>query len=110
MQPDGSVYPDLESPPEALDACEAQADYLHRVCAAWDFGVPPSEETVSLLSTWKEIFDRFPFVVSPAYHALRQWFGWESIPVPPGCYAAVPRYREYDRLEGRDEDPCEAWI
>ena len=27
--------------------------------------------------------------------------------IPPGLHASVPKYVEYDRLEGRGEDPCE---
>jgi|RhiMethySRZTD1v2_1073278.scaffolds.fasta_scaffold13259_8 hypothetical protein len=110
MEIDGSVYPDLDSPPRSLDTPEAKADYLHRVCTAWDYGVPPADDTVGLFSGWQEIFDRFPCVTSPAYHALRQWFRWPPVAVPPGLHHAAPRYREYDRLEGRREDPCEAWI
>ena len=80
------------------------------VCAAWDYGVPPSDETIRLFADWREVFDRFPFVTSPAYHALRQWFRWAPVPVPPGLHPPTPRYREDDRLDGRGEDPCEAWI
>lgn len=110
MHIDGSVYPDLESPPASLNTPEDRADYVHRVCAAWDYGVPPSDETISLFSGWREVFDRFPFVTSPAYHAIRQWFRWPPAPVAPGLHPPTPRYREYDRVEGRGEDPCEAWI
>jgi hypothetical protein len=49
-------------------------------------------------------------VTSPAYHAVRLWFGWEPVRVPPGLHPPVPRYVEYDRVEGRGEDPCEHWI
>ncbi|HZL94504.1 MAG TPA: hypothetical protein VFB99_12690, partial [Vicinamibacterales bacterium] len=60
MYIDGSVYPDLESPPQRLDSLEEQADYVHRVCAAWDYGVQPDAETFALFSGWKDVFDSFP--------------------------------------------------
>lgn len=110
MHIDGSVYPDREFPPRSLDTLEERADYLHRVCAAWDYGVPPDPETFTLFAAWEEVFDRVPIVTSPAYHAMRAWLGWEPVLVPPGLHPPVPRYVEYDRLEGRPDDPCEDWI
>jgi hypothetical protein len=110
MHIDGSVYPDWDSPPESLDSAEARADYVHRVCAAWEYGVHPDAETFAVFSRWKDIFDRFPIVTSPAYHAMRAWFGWEPTPVPAGLHPPTPRYVEYDRLEARGEDPCEECI
>lgn len=110
MDIDGSVYPDLDAPPRSLDSPEARADYVHRVCGAWDYGVQPSAQTFALFSGWKDIFDTFPVVTSPAYHAMRLWFGWEPMPIPPGLHAPVPKYVEHDRLEGRGEDPCERLI
>jgi len=46
---------------------------------------PLAERVLSLLSArpealfagWKHVFDRFPVVTSPAYHAVRLWFQWE---------------------------------
>ena len=107
MNIDGSVYPDVDAPPQSLDTPGDRADYVHRICAAWDYGVQPTAPTVELLSGWKDIFDRFPLVTSPAYHAMRAWFRWAPVPIPPGVYAPVPRWVEYDRLEGRGPDPCE---
>lgn len=107
MHIDTSVYPDVDTPPQALDSVEERADYVHRVCSAWDYGIPPDAETFALFSGWKDVFDRFPLVTSPAYHAMRTWFRWEPVPIPLGLHAPTPRYVEYDRLEGRDEDPCE---
>jgi hypothetical protein len=91
-------------------AARDRARILHRICAAWDYGVQPSAHTFALLSGWKDIFDRFPVVTSPAYHAMRLWFGWEAVPIPSGLHAPVARYIDYDRLEGRGVDPCEHWI
>jgi hypothetical protein len=59
---------------------------------------------------WKDVFDGFPNVTSPAYHAMRLWFHWDPVVVPRGLHAAVPRYVEYDRMEGRGRDPCEEWF
>jgi hypothetical protein len=104
---DGSVYPDLDSPPRSLETSEEKADYIHRVCAAWDHGVPPDAETVALFESWKDVFDRFPVVLSPAYHAMRIWFGWERVPLPTGLHPPELRYQRYDAAEGRPADPCE---
>lgn len=109
MHIDGSVYPDLAEPPRSLDSPEARADYVHRICSAWDYGVVPDAETMTLLSTWKDVFDRYPLIISPAYHAMRAWFGWEPVPIPQGIHPPTPRYVEYDRQEGR-EDSCERLI
>lgn len=110
MHIDGSVYPDVDVPPRSLDSPEARADYVHRICSAWDYGVPPMPETVALFTGWKDVFDAFPIVTSPAYHALRLWFRWEPVSIPAGLLAAAPRYIDYDRQEGRREDPCEHGI
>ena len=109
MYIDGSVYPDLDEPPRSLETAEDRADYVHRVCTAWDYGVPPDPETFELFAHWRDVFDRFPVVTSPAYHAMRAWFGWEPVSIPPGLHLPTPRYIEYDRLEGRD-DPCEGRV
>jgi len=100
---DHSVYPDLDLPPDELPTVEDEADYLHRVCTAWDFGVPPERSTIDLFSGWKDVFDRFPVKSSPAYHAFRRAFGWEP----------VDRLRHFGRapfeiLDGMEDrgDPC----
>lgn len=110
MHIDGSVFPEREAPPRTLHSVEDQADYVHRVCAAWDYGVPPDAHTFALFSAWRDVFDRFPIVTSPAYHAMRAWFGWEPVPVPAGLHLPRPRYRQYDDLEGRGIDPYEQWV
>lgn len=110
MYIDQSVYPELDDPPEALDTVEDRADYIQRICAAWDFYVHPEPETFALFSKWKEIFDRFPLPTSPAYHAFRAWFGWDAVLVPAGLPPPTPLYVHLDRLEGRDEDPCSSMI
>ena len=37
-----SVYPDV-APPTTLSSLEDRADYVHRICAAFDLGVFPEE-------------------------------------------------------------------
>ena len=95
---DHGLYPDIE-PPAALDTPELKADYLQRVCGAFEFGIVPEEETLALLAGWQEVFDRFPLRASPAYHALRAFFGWEPVEQLP--YLGVPIYLRLDRVEER---------
>lgn len=85
---------------------EDKADYVHRICSAWDFRILPDPETFDLFSTWKNLFDRFPLPLSPAYHAFRSWFHWEPVPMPKGLRGPEPYHVHLDRLEGRPEDPC----
>jgi len=107
---DHSVYPDLDDPPVVLETDFDKADYIDRICAAWDFGVHPDAETFDLFSGWKDVFDRFPVVTSPAYHAMRAWFGWEAMEYPKGIPAPTPQWVHLDRLEGREDDPCDHLI
>lgn len=107
---DHSVYPDLDDPPDDLPDDFAKADYIHRICAAWDFGVMPDAETFKLFAGWKDIFDRFPVDTSIAYHTFRSEFGWEEFPWPPGIKAPTPRWEIMDRMEGRGSDPCEEMV
>jgi hypothetical protein len=107
---DHSVYPDLDEAPDVLDTAEDKADYVHRICSAWDFGVHPDPETFALFQGWRDVFDRFPVLTSPGYHAFRAWFGWDRVELPENVWGPTPRYRILDRLEGRDEDPCERMI
>jgi hypothetical protein len=106
MYIDHSVYPDVDDPPTMLETDYDKADYVHRICTAWDFHIFPERETFELFSLWKDIFDRFPIPLSPGYHAFRMTYGWEPVPVPPGLRGPVPYYVHLDRLEGRGPDPC----
>jgi len=108
MYIDHSVYPELDEPPEMLESVYDKADYVHRVCTAWDFHIFPERETFELFSDWKEVFDRFAVPTSPAYHAFRAIYGWE--PVPPKLIGPTPLYVHLDRIEGREADPCEKMI
>lgn len=97
---DESVYPDRD-PPRELATPEEKADYLHRVCGAFDFGIAPEPATLQLLAQWKDVFDAFPLAHSPAYHALRAHFGWESAERLP--YLGEPGYVKLDAAEGRED-------
>ncbi len=107
---DHSVYPDLSEPPGVLETLEDKADYVHRICAAWDFQIHPEPETFGLFSGWRDVFDRFPVPTSPAYHAFRSWFRWNAIPMPTDLASPTPCYIHLDRLEGREDDPCAGLI
>ena len=106
MRLDHSVYPDC-TPPETLDTIEDKADYLHRVLSAFDFGIPPELETLNLFANWKEVFNQFPMPHSPAYHAFRQFYGWERVEGRDNFNEL--NYQKLDREEGR-EDLCEGLV
>src|SRR5437773_12256296 len=97
---DESLYPDIE-PPRDLVTQEDKADYLQRICAAFDFGIVPERGTIELLREWREVFDRFPLKASPAYRAFRAFFGWEPVEQLP--YLGTPSYVKFDRLEERED-------
>jgi hypothetical protein len=100
---DHSVYPDLDHPPDELLTAEDKADYVARVCGAWDFDIVPTRETFALLSEWREVFDKFPLPHSPAYAAFRTIFGWPAI---SGSVLEAD-YERVDRRQGRPfPDPC----
>ncbi len=110
MYIDHSVYPDLDYPPDDLTTMEDRADYVHRICTAWDFHIHPERETFNLFSDWKDVFDRYPVVTSVGYNTFRACFGWERVPIPPGLHFPKPLSTVLDKLEGRGEDPCSRMI
>ena len=103
---DHSVYPDVE-PPDDLPTDEDKADYIHRLCGAWDFGIIPEAEAVREMRGWKHVFDRFPIPASPAYHAFRSWFRWGQ--VESSVPFSTPYWQRLDEREGRT-DPCVDWV
>ncbi len=110
MDLDHSVYPDLDEDelPETLSEDWQKADYMDRICAAIDFGIPPEPATMELFSQWKDIFDKFPIPNNPAYHAIRAINGWEEVPrIYFGGY--TPPWERQDQREGR-KDPCENMV
>ena len=104
MHLDHSVYPELPLPPETLLSAAEKADYMQRICAAFDFGVFPEPGDWNRFAGWQAIFDAFPLPHSPAYHTFRAWFGWPAI--PRGTCGLTPPWVIQDRREGRT-DPCE---
>lgn len=104
MSLDHSVYPEMPRPPDDVESPREKADYLHRVCAAFDFGVFPEPEDWRRFAAWRDVFDEFPLPDSPAYHTFRLRFGWPSI--PRGTCGLVPTWKLQDLREGR-VDPCE---
>lgn len=104
MPLDHSVYPEVSPPPAELRSPAEQADYLQRICAAFDFGVFPEPEDWERFAGWRAIFDEFPLPCSPAYHTFRACFGWP--PVLRGTCGLTPPWRTQDLREGR-LDPCE---
>lgn len=107
MEIDYSLYPELDESEWPVDftSLEEQADYIHRVCSAWDFyGFPPSRATLEGMQGWREAFSRFPILQSPAYCALCEVLGFPH--GPPEPYLGSLRWEEEDELEGRDYDPC----
>ena len=107
MAIDHSLYPDLDEDqlPVALTTLEERADYIHRLCGAWDFyGFGPSEEFLELLPEWRDALLQFPILQSPAYCALCELAG---VPHgPPEAFLGRLRWEEEDEREGREPDPC----
>ncbi len=77
---DGSLYPDQE-PPTELRMLGDRIDYLHRLCAAWDFGILPDQEAVREVRVpgWRDAVEQCRFLTSPTYHLLREWHGLERL-------------------------------
>ena len=78
---DGALYPDVETP-ASISTLPEQVDFLARLCAAWDFGVLPEEETVKEIRrpAWREAVDRCRLLTSPVYHLLRSWHNLSPVP------------------------------
>jgi hypothetical protein len=78
---DGALYPDVETPVE-LESLTEQVDFVARLCAAWDFGLLPSPQTVAEVrrSEWREAVDACRLLTSPTYHLLRDWHGLPRLP------------------------------
>ena len=100
MTLDGSVYPDRDAPPTTLDTDEEKADYVARICGAWDFGILPERDTFRLFASWRHIFERFPIDDSPAFHAFCHRYGW-----PHGSGRIFrAHYEVLDARDGRRDD------
>ncbi len=108
---DHSVFPDRESVDELKEEFSSdleRADYVERICSAWDFDIRPELPTFDLFRGWKDIFDQFPILNSPGYHTFRAMFRWEELKRVGGSFI-LPRYMVQDRFEERT-DPCEHMI
>jgi hypothetical protein len=81
-----------------------RAEYVERVCGAWDFGIPPEPPTFALFSEWRNVFDEYPLIHLPGYHAFRTLYGWPAAPTK-FSRDAVLAYELLDRAEGRGPDP-----
>lgn len=93
FQVDGTLYPDIQ-PPETLAAFSDRVDYVARLCAAWDFGLLPTWDTVLELrqESWRTAIDMCQLLTSPTYHLLRRWHN-----LPPLAYLGiVPAYIRND--------------
>ncbi len=103
---DHSVYPDYNTSelPTQLHTPQAKADYLARICGAWDFGIIPTPETFDLFRHWQSIFDTFPLASSPSYSAFRAWFGWP--PLPSNHQILCANYERLDKRGMQDD----VWI
>jgi hypothetical protein len=100
---DYSVYPDLENPPTTLATDADRADYVARICGAWDFDIVPTRETFALFATWRTVFDRFPLVDSPAYAAFRVLYGW------PRVSGGHVLQADYERIDGTGDPLTPFW-
>ena len=107
MTIDHSVYPDVNPPPFDLLTDEDRADYVQRICAAFDFGIFPEESDWETFAGWQSIFDRYPIADSPGYHAFRHWYRWQ--PVAHEKRLALPSWKAADMREGR-VDLCEEMV
>jgi hypothetical protein len=104
---DHSVYPDVCPAPDELSTLADRADYVHRICSAFDFGVFPERADWERFASWQDVFDTFPLPHSPAYHTFRARYGWPA--VPRGTSGLMPGWRAQDLREGRI-DPCESTV
>jgi hypothetical protein len=91
---DHSVYPDLETPPDDLRTPEEKADYVHRICGAFDFGIFPERDD---WTSYLEIPDRDTIQIF--WKMLQRCYQAVGL---RGHYAAVWRslYRWFVRTQG----------
>jgi hypothetical protein len=78
---DGALYPDAETP-TTINTLAERVDFVARLCAAWDFGILPQEETIAEVRrpAWCEAVDGCRLLTSPAYHLLRNWHHLPPLP------------------------------
>ncbi|MFQ5708669.1 MAG: hypothetical protein ACE5HO_14535 [bacterium] len=78
---DGSYYPE-QPVPDNITGLPEKVDFLIRLCAAWDFGLPPASNTFEeiLRDDWKIAVDEAQLLTSCAYHLLRELHHLEPLP------------------------------
>jgi hypothetical protein len=78
---DGVLYPDRETP-ERIGSLAERIDFVARLCAAWDWGILPREETIRQVRrpAWRRAVDECRLLTSPAYHLLRRWHHLPPLP------------------------------
>lgn len=92
---DYSLYPEEELPQLPTSVTE-KADFLARLCAAWDFGILPYPETVAEIrqAHWREAVAECQLLTSIAYHILREWHQLPELPYWGPTFAHI------------ENDPC----
>ena len=78
---DYSLYPEEDAPQPPTSLTE-KADFIARLCAAWDFGILPYPETVAEIrqTHWQEAVEECQLLTSIAYHIVRQWHQLPELP------------------------------
>src|SRR5664280_3380889 len=78
---DSALYPDLDSPPIALETISERVDFIARLCASWDFGVLPDPAAIAEIrrADWAPAVEACRLLTSPTYHLLRRWHGLSSL-------------------------------
>lgn len=78
---DGTLYPDVEIP-QSLNSIEEKIDFIARLCAAWDFGIVPDDETLAeiRMPEWRRAVDETQLLSSLAYDLLRFWHSLAELP------------------------------
>lgn len=96
---DGALYPDVEVP-DTLDTISDRVDFLARLCPAWDFGLLPDVDTITVVrrQDWRPAVEACRLLTSPSYHLLRRWHGLSPLPYL-GQQMALIR-----------DDPCLSWV
>jgi hypothetical protein len=78
---DGALYPDIDIP-DSLESLPERVDFLARLCAAWDFGILPTADTIAeiRMENWIPAVEACRLLTSPAYHLIRRWHGLSPLP------------------------------
>jgi len=77
---DPTLYPDRVRPP-VPETQEERIDFIARLCAAWDFGILPRQETITEVRrpSWRRAVDECRLLTSATYHLLREWQALPSL-------------------------------